>query len=320
MGKPDTTGQHVAGDATWTAVDMGSNSFCLLQGTVDAGRVTVTGKRRRTVRLMAGIDHAGRLDPAREAAALDCLHWFGEITRGLDAGQVRVVATSAVRRMADAPRFLGHAAEALGHPVHLISGPDEARLVWRGAQATLPANNNRRLIIDIGGGSTECIAGNGHAPSFMTSLDIGCIVAQQSCFADGAITAERWREALDGLGAVIAADRDGLLAAGWDEAWATSGSARVVGKIVRALGTSSDGISAAALADLKERLLAAGHRDRLELPKLREEGRQVIAGTVSVVDALFTQLGIRHMDLGKSSMREGILLELAETAARHTGH
>lgn len=295
-----------------TAVDLGSNSFCLMQGVVRANDVDVRRFQRDSVRLVAGIDEHGVLDRAHREHALAWLRRTGEMTRTLPAHAVRAVATSAVRRLADPEAFLQQAAAALGQPVEMIDGSEEGRLIWVGASGALAATDRRRLVIDIGGGSTELVAGHGIHAAHIASINIGCIVARSRYFADGQITPARWQHALTDMGRAIAPQREELAACGWDEAWATSGSARAIAAIVHALGTCASGIDATAVADLKQRLIQAGHIERLHLPALDADGREVVAGTVAVLDALFQSLQLTHMGLCESAMREGILLDLAQ--------
>lgn len=303
--------QRGAQDAVLTAVDIGSNSLCLVQARVGSARLEIVRREREAVQLAAGIDAGGRLAPAYQQAAIACLTRFGAITRALPPARVCAVATSAVRRLAQPQPFLAAAAAALGQPVHLIDGHEEGRLVWRGATAALPPADTRRLIIDIGGGSTECITGHRQTIDAIVSVDIGCVVASHGFFADGEITALRWQRAVDGMGAQIEALAGPLCRYGWDEVWATSGAARAIGTILAALGTTDAGITAAALAELRARLLDAGHVERLQLPALTANGRHVIPGTVTVLEALSRSLGIDHMGLCPSAMRGGIIRTLA---------
>lgn len=300
--------------AVLTAVDLGSNSFYLMQGRMTGDRLTVTRRLRQSVRLVAGVDAGGALDPARQKQAFDCLERFGEITRSLAGESVHAVATSAVRRLTRPQEFLQRASMLLGQPIEVIDGLQEGRLIWLGASGALPAVPVRRLIVDIGGGSTECIVGRSRQAEHVASIDIGCIVSCRAFFADGRITAQRWQQAQQSLQAEIEPHRAPLQAHGWEQAWGTSGSARAIGAIVRALGTATEGITAAAVADLRRRLLEAGHVDHLDLPELSRNGSQVIAGTVAVLEALFEVLDLDHIALCDAAMREGILRALATRA------
>lgn len=300
-----------------TAVDLGSNSFYLIQGRVVGEQLTVTRRLRESVRLVAGVSESGKLDPQLQARALQCLAQFGEITRGLPSSDVRIVATSAVRRLARSQDFLEPASEALGQTITVIDGHEEGELVWLGAIGALPFSDECRLVIDIGGGSTECIVGQGNQARHIASIDIGCIVACTEFFADGTITAPRWQQAQRALRDAIGAHRGALAAHGWQQVWGSSGSARGIGAIVQALGTSRDGISTDAVADLRQRLLQAGDLNHLQLPELKTPSSQVIAGTVAVLEAVFATLGIEHMALCDSAMREGIIRQLASNHCKH---
>lgn len=294
-----------------TAVDLGSNSFYLIQGSVHGDHLSVTRRLRESVRLVAGIDQDGILDPERLSQALQCLDQFGAVTRGRPANSVRIVATSGVRRLAHPQHFLQQASVALGQPITVIDGYEEGQLIWLGALGTLSHSDERRLIVDIGGGSTECVIGQGRHTRHIASIDVGCIIVCTQYFANGTITAQRWQQAQSALRDAIGAHRGALSAHGWQQVWGTSGSARAIGAIVHGLGTSRKGITASSVADLQQRLLQAGHIDRLQLPELETPSSQVIVGTVAVLEALFATLGIEHMALCNSAMREGILRQLA---------
>ncbi len=294
-----------------TAVDLGSNSFYLMQARVVGDQLSVVRGLRKSVRLVAGVDAAGTLDPATMARALSCLQQFGSICRALPADAVRVVATSAVRRLAQPQEFLQQASATLGQPVEIIDGQTEGELIWLGANAALPATAERRLMIDVGGGSTECIVGQDMRALHVASVDIGCIVSCKHYFDDGCISSERWQQARAGLRAEIEPHRKALCEHGWDTVWATSGAARIIGSTVQALGLTDSGISESAIDALRRRLLEAGHVSQLHLPGLDRSSAQLAAGTVAVLEALFQTLGIEHMQLCESAMREGIIRELA---------
>ena len=177
------------------AVDMGSNSFHMVVARIEQGEPRVIDRLRDAVRLAAGLRPDGSLDSAHRARAMQCLARFGQRLAGLAPGRVRVVATNTVRRLASPHHFLGAAEAALGHPVEIVSGIEEGRLIFLGAAHDLPATTAPRLIIDIGGGSTEFIIGQGLLPRFTESVQVGCIASTLRFFPQGKITRKRWQKA-----------------------------------------------------------------------------------------------------------------------------
>lgn len=217
---------------TVAAVDLGSNSFRLQVGRVVENQIYTLDSLKEPVRLASGLSADKRLDLAAQTRALDALRRFGERLRGLDAGAVRVVATNTLRVAKNAPEFLPLAEEALGFPIEVIAGREEARLIYIGAAHSLPSAAHKRLVIDIGGGSTEFIIGKRYEPQLMESLYMGCVSYTQRFFPERKVDRKRLRDAQ-----VAAAKEIELIAhdyqrLGWKEAVGSSGSARAIADVL----------------------------------------------------------------------------------------
>jgi exopolyphosphatase/guanosine-5'-triphosphate,3'-diphosphate pyrophosphatase len=292
------------------AVDLGSNSFHLIVARINAGELVVVDRLREMVQLAAGLDRKRRLDDDARSRALECLQRFGERVRHMPAGTVRAVGTNTLRSAHDTDEFLLAAEEALGHPIETISGMEEARLIYLGVAHSLANRGAKRLVVDIGGGSTELIIGEDFRPLLMESLYLGCVTTSRRFFGDGSIDAKRWRKAelaaLQELEGVQTRYRD----AGWEEAVGASGTIRSVAAVVRAAGWSKRGISAKALRRLRDAMVEAGHVDHLGFEGLNPARRAVFPGGVAMLAALFESLGIDRMLPAEGALREGLLNDL----------
>ncbi len=292
------------------AVDMGSNSFHMVVARVEHGEPRVIDRLRDSVRMAAGLRADGTLDAVHRARALDCLARFGQRIAGLPMQRVRAVATNTVRRLASPQSFLSAAEAALGHPVEIVSGREEGRLIFLGAAHDLPASRENRLVIDIGGGSTEFIVGRGLAPLHTESVQAGCIASTLRFFPAGKINRKRWQRARGELGVLLQQFAEDYREAGWLDAYGSSGTAKAIGAVVQAMKFSDDGITASALASLRDVLISQGHVSALKLPGLAEERAPILAGGVVILEAAFDALGIERLRVCASSMREGLLWDL----------
>jgi len=292
------------------AVDMGSNSFHMVVARVEHGEPRVIDRLRDSVRMAAGLRADGTLEAGHRARALDCLARFGQRIAGLSSARVRAVATNTVRRLASPQSFLSAAESALGHPVEIVSGREEGRLIFLGAAHDLPASRENRLVIDIGGGSTEFIVGRGLAPMHTESVQAGCIASTLRFFPGGKLNRKRWQRARGEIGVLLQQFAEDYLEAGWQDAYGSSGTAKSIGAVVQAMKFSDDGITAPALALLRDAMLDQGNIDTLKLPGLAEDRAQVFPGGVVILEAAFAALGIERLRVSESSMREGLLWDL----------
>lgn len=295
---------------TLAAVDLGSNSFRLEVARVAGDQLYPLDSLKETVRLAGGLTDDKLLDDATQARALACLHRFGERLRGLSPEAIRCVGTSALRIARNADVFIPKAEIALGHPIEIVAGREEARLIYLGVAHSLTASPDRRLVVDIGGGSTEFIIGQGLKPHERESLHMGCVNFSQRFFAGGIIDKAALKAAE--LAARVEVERIAreFSAANWQQAIGSSGTARALREILEQNGWSGGGITADGLALLRSHFIKAGHVDALDLAGLTRDRRPVIAGGFAIMAGLFAELGIERMEVAETAMREGILYDL----------
>lgn len=310
-----TTASHDIRDGdTLAAVDLGSNSFHLVVARYEHGSLRLIDRLRDSVRLAMGLRADGSLDAERRERALACLARFGQRLRAVPPGRVRAVATNTVRRLANPQTFLLPAETALGHPIEVVNGREEARLIYLGVAHDLATSKQRRLVVDIGGGSTEFIIGQGFEALEKESLQMGCVASTLRFFGDGKFTLKRWKQAQTEIAVELQQFAADYKARGWGEAVGSSGTAKAIGAIVQANGWSDQGITAASLVRLRDAILDAGSVDSLRLAGLAEERTAVIAGGVAIMEAVFTTFALERMTAVETAMREGILYDMVGRA------
>ncbi len=296
--------------ALLAAIDLGSNSFHLQVGRVEGEQLYYLDAHKESVRLAGGLTPSGMLDAASQRRALDCLARMGERLRGMPPESVRVVGTNTLRVARNAEDFLVRARAALGFDIEVVAGREEARLIYLGVSHSLAHDEAPRLVVDIGGGSTECIIGRGYQPSERESTRIGCVVYSSRFFPRGEVTKAAMKEARlaaeVALGPVAAQFRRGR----WETVIGSSGTARALGEILLQNGQSDGAITRAGLKWLCARMVAAGNTRVLELPGLKPDRRPVIAGGLAVMAGVFDALDIETMTVAQGAMREGILWDL----------
>ena len=298
---------------TVAAVDLGSNSFRLQVGRVVDEQIYPLDSLKEPVRLASGLGPDKLLDAQSQARALDSLRRFGERLRGLDAGAVRAVATNTLRVAKNAPEFLPRAEAALGFPIEVIAGREEARLIYIGASHSLPSVPHKRLVVDIGGGSTEFIIGKRHDPQLMESLYMGCVSYTLRFFADRRIDRKRLREAQ-----VAAAKEIELIAhdyrrLGWKEAVGSSGTARAIADVLELNNLNPGGeagITRQGLERFCNLLVKAGSAEALDLPGVKSDRLPVLPGGVAIMSAIFAELDIERMTYADGALRLGVLYDL----------
>ncbi|MDO5505875.1 MAG: exopolyphosphatase [Pseudoxanthomonas suwonensis] len=293
------------------ALDLGSNSFHMLVARYTLGQLRTIDRLREMVRLADGLNGDGTLDPEVLARALECLQRFGQRIQELPPQRVRAVATNTVRALHQPQSFLVPAESALGHAIEVVSGREEARLVYLGvAHAQPPKPGRLRLVIDIGGGSTECIIGNGYTPVERESLQMGCVATTRRFFTDGKISRKRWNRALTEVQAEFQQFASTYRDLGWDEALGSSGTIKAIGKICAGLQLTKGAITAEALPQVRERVLEAGRIGAIDLPGLSDERKPVIAGGILILEAAFEVLRLQRMIPSRAALREGVLVDM----------
>ena len=296
---------------TIAAIDLGSNSFHLLVAQPQEGRFRVVDRLREGVRLGAGFDRHHRLTPEARERALRCLERFGQRIRHLPRQAVRVVGTNALRMARDADRFLDAAEAALGHSIDIISGHEEARLIYLGVSHGLADSAELRLVMDIGGGSTELIVGRRFEPQLMESLHMGCVSTSTQFFADGVIEPKRMRAAEIAARQEFEPVEEAFAKAGWQAAIGASGTLLAINDVLRTQGWSQhDGITRTGLHRLREAVLQAGRTDRLVALGVAADRAPVLPGGLAIALGAFEELGIELMRVSDSALREGLLYDL----------
>ncbi len=293
------------------AIDLGSNSFHMVVAQMVLGQLRVVDRLRESVRLAEGLDGFGGLKPDVLARALDCLSRFGQRVHDIPAHRVRAVATNTVRRLRAPQSFLLPAETALGRPIEVISGREEARLVYLGvAHAQPPKEDQLRLVIDIGGGSTECIIGRGMQTLERESLQVGCVASTRRFFGNGKLSRKRWKDALIEVTAEFQQFAATYRSLGWDEAVGAAGTNKAIGAICAEMKLTKGAITAEALPQLRDRLLQAQRIEDIDLPGLSAERRPVIAGGILILEAVFNALELQRMAVSKAALREGVLYDM----------
>ncbi|MDV3469428.1 exopolyphosphatase [Stenotrophomonas sp. C3(2023)] len=300
------------------AIDLGSNSFHMVIARYTLGQLRVVDRLRETVRMADGLDGKGGLSAEARQRALECLARFGQRIRDVPPHRVRALATNTVRQLRSPQAFLMPAETALGHAIEVVSGREEARLIYLGvAHAQPPKVGQRRLVIDIGGGSTEFIIGSGMQTLERESLQAGCIASTRRFFPGGKLSRRRWKEALAEIGREFQPFANKYRALGWDEALGSSGTHKAISEICATMKLSKGAITAEALPQLREELLKAKKIDDIVLPGLSSDRRPIIAGGVLVLEAAFQALGLQKLLVSKAAMREGILHDILGRASEN---
>ena len=292
------------------AIDIGSNSFHMVVARYVLGQLRIVDRIKETVRLAEGLDGSGGLESEVIARALECLSRFGQRIRTIPPQHVRAIATNTVRALKSPQTFLLPAEKALGHGIEVVAGREEARLIYLGVANGQPPREKRRLVMDIGGGSTEFIIGEGFEALERESLQMGCVGTTQRFFADGTLSKKRWKEALTEITAEFQQFSAAYRERGWQEVFGASGTIKAIGEICTEMKLTQNIITEAALKEVREQLLQFDKIDNVKLPGLSADRRPVIAGGLLILEAAFTELGIKRMHISDDALREGVLYDM----------
>ena len=303
------------------AVDLGSNSFRLSIGRVaeqnGAKHIYQIDRLKETVRLAAGLDHNNQLSRQAIDRAIEVLERFGERLRSFHPDRVRAVATNTFRVARNVAEFLPLAEAALGFPIEVIAGREEARLIYTGVSHTLPVSTERRLVIDIGGGSTEVIIGRGDEPVLTSSLFIGCVSFSQKFFPDGKIDAHGMKQAELAARREIEVITKPYRRMGWDMAYGSSGTAKALLAILTDGKLTTGGITRDGLERLKAKLIRSGRVIPNDLPGIKLDRADVLTGGLAIMSAFFDEMRVEHMKTGDGALRLGVLVDLAGREESH---
>jgi exopolyphosphatase/guanosine-5'-triphosphate,3'-diphosphate pyrophosphatase len=295
------------------AVDLGSNSFRLEVGRVVDDQIYSLDSLKETVRLASGLTRQKLLSEEAQQRGLDTLGRFAERLRGFAPETVRAVATNTLRVAKNADQFIWQAESILGFPIEVIGGREEARLIYIGVAHAMPPSCGKRLVVDIGGGSSEFVIGKKVEPLLMESLFMGCVSYTLRFFPDGKIDKKRFAEAEIAAAREIEAIARDYQTFGWNEAVASSGTAKAVADILEINKLNPDGapgISREGLDTLKARLIRAGSAAALKLDGIRADRVPVFAGGVAILAAVFSKLGLSRMSYAEGALRLGVLYDL----------
>lgn len=296
--------------ANVAAVDLGSNSFHMVIGRFLDHDLRFIDKLKEPVRLAGGLGAKNRLHESTQERALDCLRRFGERVRDLPQDNVRAVGTNTLRIARNARSFLDRAREALGHPIEIISGEEEARLIYLGVAHDHPQGDERRLVLDIGGGSTEVILGQGFEVLRAHSLYMGCVTFSEQFFPKSRLKRKSFELAEMAARLELRSLRKKLRRLGWSAAVGASGTVHAVSDILRQNGWTNGSITLDGLRALQAAMVEARTVDKLALEGLKPERAPVLAGGLAILAGVFESLKVRSMDYSAGALREGVLYDL----------
>jgi exopolyphosphatase/guanosine-5'-triphosphate,3'-diphosphate pyrophosphatase len=295
---------------TYAAVDLGSNSFHMLVSRREHGEMRVLDRIKEMVRLGGGLDKDGNLDPEVRQRALDCLSRFGQRLRGIPAKNLRAVGTQTFRRLKYTDEFLQASESALQCPVDIIAGREEARLVYLGVSQWIAGHQQKQLVMDIGGGSTELIIGEGVEPIEMESMQFGCVSVTNRFFANGKINKKRLKKAQSTVAAELQELQSVYRKSGWHVAIGSSGTFRSAAAMCEANGWYKKGITLDALERLKSKALSFESIEQVQIDGLSERRQPVFIGGLAIMLALFKALSITELVVSPFALREGLLQDL----------
>ena len=297
-------------DESYAAVDLGSNSFHMIVANWVDGHLQIIDRMKEMVRLASGLNDKQELSKESMQQGLECLQRFGQRIKEIPHVNVRAVGTNTLRQARNGGGFLSQAYHALGHPIEIIAGREEARLIYSGVAHSLYDEANKRLVIDIGGGSTELIIGRGFDTYYTESLYMGCVNMEQRFFEDGKIKAKKMRKAVLFAMQELESIETTYKKMGWDHALGSSGTIMTIQDVVQAQGWCDSGITASALTQLLEALIAIGDSALLNFTGLSERRKPVFASGVAILYGVFEALNLERMDVSEGALREGLLYDL----------
>ncbi|AWB68835.1 guanosine-5'-triphosphate,3'-diphosphate diphosphatase [Saccharobesus litoralis] len=289
----------------YAAIDLGSNSFHMLLVRSVGGSVQTIGKIKRKVRLASGLDENNNLSHEAMARGWDCLSLFAERLQDIPASQVRIVGTATLRLAKNVDVFLAKAQAILGHPINIISGEDEAKLIYIGVAHT-SGSAKTKLVVDIGGASTELVVGQNFEPKVVSSLDIGCVTFLKRFFADEQITRQQFDSAINHAQQLIAPLAQAYIDHGWRACLGASGTPQAIQECLIAQG-DSELITLEKMEALMMQAIQCGTIDKLNINGLAEERRLVFVSGLSILIAIFRSLNINYLVLAGGALREGLI-------------
>ena len=292
------------------AIDLGSNSFHMVVASNHHGQLKIIDRLREMVRLGEGLNKSKQLDKDAINRALECLQRFGQRLRDMQASSVRAIGTNALRSAKNPQKFIDAAQEALGHPIEIISGIEEARLVYQGTIYSISRPNDRRIVVDIGGGSTEIIVGEGPRPLYMESLFMGCVSMSEQFFPDGKISSNQFDQAVITAKQHLRPVANKFLRLGWDLEVGTSGTIKSISEAAYNQFGGAKLLTMDDMAKMRELIMKASHVKDLDISSIKKERLPVFPGGFAVLYAIFDSLKMESMNFSDGALREGVLYDL----------
>ncbi len=296
----------------YAAIDLGSNSFHLIVIKKTEQQIQIIDSHKEMIRLRSGLDQDGYLTDKAINTGIDCLQKFGQLLKNIPSDQVRAVGTNTLRNAKNSRIFLSQAQDALGHDIDIVTGKEEARLIFLGVSHGLPNNHKQHLIIDIGGGSTEFIIGEDFKHKHLTSTEMGCVSISQMFFKDGKITSQACKKATNYCRRILKPHSSKLVKKGWDDAIGASGSIKAIGNILKECEYTEREITLAGMLKIQKALIKAGTiEDAIQqgLKGLKEERFPVFIGGLMVLTSAFQELKIIKMLVSDNALREGLIYD-----------
>ena len=300
------TGAH-----TFAAIDLGSNSFHMVIAEPEGNSIRKIDSLRMPTRLGAGLDENKRLMPATREMALDALSQYAERLRDVPRKHIRIVGTNTLRRAKNRESFMRDAHRLLGKPIEIISGREEARLIYSAVSHTFPDKNKQRLVIDIGGGSTEFVIGKGFDPKLLESVNMGCV-----SFSTRFLSGKHGLSALTMKKAMIEAQLEmqplalAYKECGWDEVIGCSGTIKAAARMLAEMGITDGAITREGLRKLVRAIVKAGSVEAMGLSSISQSRTQVVAGGLAVLRAIMKTLDIELMQASQVALREGLIFDM----------
>ena len=305
-------GENSRVSGTFAAVDLGSNSFHMIVARHDSAGVEVFDRLREPVRIGAGLMPGQALDPVAVERALAALASFGKRLDELPDCRVRAVATNALRLAGDANEFIARAVTALGHPIDIITGEEEAGLIYIGVSRFLGARPRKMLVFDIGGGSTELVVGHGLDAHLLHSVQVGCVSFTDRFFPSRQVDADSMQCARMAAREAVEEYVAGLIAHGWERAFGTSGALGTLADLCETHGGEQGRISLPALAALKQQLLELRDFDRFASLGITPDRAEVLAAGLCIAEGVLEALGLEQVDVVDAAIREGLLYQVID--------
>lgn len=300
----------------FAAIDLGSNSFHLIVAELKNDQLLIIDRMKEMVRLASGLNDKGELSEESQQKGFDCLARFGQRLKNIADKNIRIVGTNTLRKAKNGAQFIAHAEQLLKHSIEVVAGREEARLIYLGVAHSQSDNSENRLVIDIGGGSTEFIIGQGFSPSYTESLHMGCVSMTLKAFSDEMLSESNFKIAELYARLELQTIKNTYRKIGWKFATGASGTIKAIGKVLRAYHDSKEtsiafpGITIQGLKWLIEEMISQKQIEKLELDGLNIERQAVFPGGVAVLYAAFKVLKIESMNVSDSALREGVIYDL----------